>query len=127
MIHLAKERPELKVVSDQVGVPTYAPDLARWSVQAVQSEIRPTPYGIYNLCPHGETTWYDFANTIFSHFQELGVPLMIHEVHPIASEDYPTPATRPKNSRLNTNKFEQTFGISLTSWQDGVEDCVKTF
>jgi dTDP-4-dehydrorhamnose reductase len=129
MLKLGRDRESLKIVSDQVGAPTYAPDLARASWEALQSALKMPqfPFGIYHLCNGGETTWFGFAQKIFEIARRQGISLRIKDVVPISSSDYPTPAERPKNSRLCTEKMQNVFGIQLPEWQKSLELCMKSF
>ena len=127
MLKLGKDRETLKIVNDQYGAPTFAPDLAGGALEALTQslEMSSFPSGIYHLCNEGETTWYQFAQAIFDLAKERGIPLKIQELIPIPSSEYPTPARRPQNSRLSTEKFYTTFGFRLPSWQNGLEMCIR--
>ena len=129
MLRLASERDALRVVADQVGVPTTASLLAQMAWLAwqrcVQTEMdaRDTPsWGLYHLAPRGETNWCDYARYVLSEAQARGWTLKAGpaQVAPITTADYPTPAQRPLNSRLDVSHFEHTFGVTLPAWQDGV-------
>jgi dTDP-4-dehydrorhamnose reductase len=80
------------------------------------------PYGTYHLAASGETTWYDYARFVIGEALAAGKPLKVtlDNVAPLTTEQYPTPARRPANSRLNTARFRETFGLRLPPWQDGV-------
>jgi dTDP-4-dehydrorhamnose reductase len=82
------------------------------------------PSGIYHLCHDGETTWHDFAQAIFDQALALGVPLKIKRVESIRTEEYPTPARRPRNSCLDTKFAARTFGVRLPDWRVGLRDCM---
>ncbi len=116
----------LNVVADQHGAPTYAPQLAAATLQALQqaSSLPQFPSGIYHLCHGGETTWYGFAQAIFEAARAQGFDLKVKTVHPIPSSAYPVPAQRPTNSRLNTDKIRQTLGVSLPHWRVGLAACM---
>ena len=124
MLRLAQSRPELSIVSDQVGAPTWSVTIA----QATASIIKKFPdlaaadhlSGIYHLCAGGQTSWYGFAEKIFAHSLIQQKP----QLHPITTADYPTPAVRPKNSVMNTDKFEQNFA-SLPTWEDALAACLQ--
>lgn len=124
MLRLAQSRPELSIVNDQIGAPTWSVTIA----QATASIIKKFPdltkadhlTGIYHLCSRGHTSWYDFAAKIFSHSLIQQKP----QLHPITTADYPTTALRPKNSVMNTDKFEQTFA-QLPSWEDALAVCLQ--
>ena len=125
MLRLAAERDSLRVVADQYGVPTSAKLLVQYSLMAVshclQSEVeqQAAPWGLYHLVPAGETTWHAYAQHVIglAHAQGLMLKARPEAVHPIRTEDYPLPAPRPQNSRLSTEKFERTFGVTLPPWQ----------
>jgi dTDP-4-dehydrorhamnose reductase len=116
MLRLAREKTELNIVADQVGCPTPARLIAQITTLALHCKI---PSGLYHLAPQGETSWYGFAQGIFHHARNLGEQLTVvpDSVHPIHTRDYPTPATRPLNSRMDVSKIERTMNISLPDWQ----------
>jgi len=124
MLRLAQSRPELSVVNDQVGAPTWSMTIA----QATASIIKKFPdfaavdhlSGIYHLCARGQTSWFGFAEKIFAHSLIQQKP----KLHPITTADYPTLAARPKNSVMNTNKFEQNF-VALPAWDAALGDCLQ--
>ncbi len=117
MLRLAQTHSELKVVSDQWGAPTYAHDLASLSLQAIQAQ--PSAFGLYHLTNSGFTNWSGFAEEIFKLTNQNA------KVIPILTSDYPTPAKRPKNSRLSLNQFIQTFGLVPRSWQEALQACIQ--
>lgn len=124
MLKLGKERKDLKIVSDQIGSPTYAADLAN----AVDLIIKKTHLPIqktYNICGTGHTSWFDFAQEIFKIGKELGFPLSIQEVHPIHTSEYKTPAIRPLNSRVSTDKLNRDFGLTLPEWKKSLRVCLE--
>lgn len=112
MLRLSKQRSELGVVDDQIGSPTYAKDLAEAILKIVTT--RNTSFGVYNYCNAGAASWYDFAYEIFR-LSKSGIKL-----NAIATKDYPTPATRPKYSVLDTSKIEKTLGIDISSWKSSL-------
>ena len=120
MLRIGAERRELRVVDDQVGSPTYAPDLAKYSLEAIMRALeskavgKPFPSGVYHLTNSGFTSWAGFARAI----------LPSHTVTGIASAEYPTPAKRPLNSRLSLERFARTFGITPRPWQEALADCL---
>ena len=127
MLRLAADRPQIRVVADQLGTPTYAPDIAA-GIQAAIERIAADPSasswrGVFHLVAAGEASWAGFAREIFNESVEVGGPGA--EVVEIGTADYPTPARRPANSRLCTQRFEETFGLKLPAWQDGVRRCVR--
>lgn len=111
MLELAKGHDQIKVVNDQHGSPTYTEDLTDIIYQAVKQQL---PYGVYNATNEGFTTWYDFAKTIF---KLAGASCT---VIPVASEEYPTAAERPKNSQLSKAKLLQ-YGIKIPTWEDALK------
>jgi dTDP-4-dehydrorhamnose reductase len=124
MLRLAQSRPELSIVNDQVGAPTWSVTIA----EATASIIKKFPdlaavehlSGNYHLCARGQTSWFGFAEKIFAHSLIQQKP----KLHPITTADYPTPAVRPKNSVMNTDKFEQTFA-TLPTWDAALGDCLQ--
>jgi dTDP-4-dehydrorhamnose reductase len=121
MLRLGTERPELRVVADQVGAPTYAADIAWATDQVLRLAVRRTPFpsGVYHLCNAGETSWADFTRAIFA---MNGINCRVNE---IKSSDYPTSAQRPLNSRMSLEKLEKTFGIQMPHWKDALRRCLS--
>ncbi len=120
MLRLGADRDELKVVGDQYGAPTYAHDLALYSLDAFMIGLEKKvdqkfPSGIYHLCNSGVTTWCDFAKAI----------LPGKKIHSIPSSEFPTPAKRPSNSRMSLEKFKKTFGIEPRSWDQALNECLN--
>ena len=120
MLRLGTQREQLSVVNDQQGCPTSAAEIADAMVAVVASRRTDprAPAGIFHFSGAGATTWFDFANAIFAEAARRGqkVPAVL----PIATEQYPTPARRPRNSRLDCGKFSQSFGVALRPWQDSL-------
>lgn len=108
MLKLAESKTELDIVVDQIGAPTPARMIAQLTVLAIQKRLE---QGVYHLAPHGETSWHGFAEAIFL---LAGYEM---KLHPIATSEYPTPARRPLNSRLDVSKLEQALNIRLPDWQ----------
>ena len=131
MLKLAQAKEELSIIHDQVGVPTGAALIADVTAQAIryytlQSETeKQNLHGHYHLAPKGETTWHDYAQFVFAHARHTGQVLALNKVNPIETSAYPTPAKRPLNSRLNTNKLEQNFKLHLPHWQQGVTQVLE--
>ena len=125
MLRLAGERAQVNVVDDQVGSPTYAPHLAK-ALLEIASSVSKEPgeerWGIYHLTGAGAVSWCEFAREVFRASAALGGPSA--QVLPIATLDYPTPAPRPMNSRLDCGKAQRAFGVALPDWREGVRDCV---
>lgn len=126
MLRLAETRDVLKVVGDQQGTPTYAPDIAEGVVAVATRMLARTgdaaTHGVFHMVAGGETTWAGFAAEIFAHSALEGGPSAL--VEPIATAEYPTPAKRPANSRLDTARFRQAFDYEFPAWQSGVERCL---
>lgn len=121
MLRLASERETLSVIDDQTGAPTSAALLADCTAHAIfQAARNPQLVGLYHLAASGQTTWYEYANLVIEHAKAIGKELTVNKVIPINTSDYPTAATRPQNSRLNTKKFCERFNLVLPEWQQGV-------
>ncbi|HEY1845569.1 MAG TPA: dTDP-4-dehydrorhamnose reductase [Buttiauxella sp.] len=122
MLRLAKDREELSIINDQVGAPTGAELLADCTAHAIITAMsKPEVAGLYHLVASGTTTWFDYANLVFTQAREAGMTLAVNKTIPVATSAYPTPARRPNNSRLLTDKFQSTFGLTLPSWDIGVK------
>ncbi len=119
MLRLMREKESLNVVSDQVGCPTYAADLAVAIMQIIVSEKAISTPGIYNYSNTGVISWYQFADTI----KELSGSKCL--VNPIPSSSYPTPAKRPAYSVMNTTKIQQAFDINIPAWKDSLIKCLQ--
>lgn len=123
MLRLAREREELKVIHDQIGAPTGAELIADVTAHAIRLGLQDTgTLGTYHLAAGGETSWHGYARFVLDTARELhpGLTLKVREVVPIPTTDYPTPAQRPLNSRLDTTRLQATFGLNLPEWQHGV-------
>ncbi|MHB1214946.1 MAG: dTDP-4-dehydrorhamnose reductase [Thiobacillus sp.] len=129
MRRLMRERLELKIVADQIGAPTWCRDLAEATALVLSQVGSPMsgpaqadPWGIYHMTNAGETSWHGFAEAI----QALDAPGETPaRLLPIPSSDYPTPAQRPLNSRLNNDRLERTFGLRLQDWRAALALCVE--
>ncbi len=121
MLRLARERPELKVVADQRGRPTYAADLAR-AIVALSAQYGSAastiPYGTLHASGGREVSWYEFAGHILGRAQEVGLIASVPKIHPIPTSEYPTPARRPLNSALRTSATLAWVGFD---WEAGLE------
>ena len=118
MLRLASERTALSVVHDQIGTPTNAVDLAEALVQIILSanqQPKKDNYGIYNFSNEGECSWYDFAKKIFE-INNVSIDLSA-----IPTEQFPTPAQRPKYSVLDKSKIKTTFGIAIKTWEESLK------
>jgi len=126
MLRLAHERPQLRVIADQHGNPTYALHLAD-AILAIAARLGDdngeAVWGTYHAAGGGETTWAGFAAAIVAAGARRGVPQA--PVIPITTADYPLPAKRPANSRLDCSKLARTFGVRLPPWQQGVQECIE--
>jgi dTDP-4-dehydrorhamnose reductase len=125
MFKLAKDRDVLRVVSDQHGVPTSAKLLAEMSkilIEKLSADPEHFPFGVYHLAPSGETTWFDYAKFVIGEAMKRGdtFKLSLDNIQAIKTEEYPLPAKRPQNSRLDTTRFQTTFGVTLPSWETGI-------
>lgn len=124
MLQLAKKRQTLNIIHDQIGAPTSASLIADVTAHIISHYLRSTDkqaiIGHYHLAPTGEASWYDYAQFIFKTAQSMGIDLAVKTIHPISTSEYPTPAKRPHNSRLDTTKLQSTFGLHLPPWQNDV-------
>jgi dTDP-4-dehydrorhamnose reductase len=123
MLRLAQERERLTVIDDQIGAPTGAELLADVTAHAIRSTLlHPAHAGLYHLVASGETSWYEYAKYVFSdtNTSKSAIKLIVKEVAPVPTSAFPTAAQRPHNSRLDTSKLENTFGLKLPYWQRGV-------
>ena len=123
MLRLASERETLTVIDDQFGAPTSAELLADATAHAIRSlQSQPELAGLYHCTASGETNWHGYARYVLQTAQALGTVLKAGpaQVAPTSTQSYPTPAKRPLNSRLNTNKLQDAFGLALPHWQVGV-------
>ncbi len=127
MLRLGSAREELSVVADQIGSPTSATAIARATLTIAQRVLggEVSDWGVFHMAGKGFTSWHGFATEIFRQARELGMPLAVREVRPIPTKDYPTPARRPLNSRLDQAKLRKTFGIELPDWEDSLRECLS--
>ncbi len=122
ILRLGAERDTVRVVSDQMGCPTCAADLAEailMMVEAIRTKGE-IAWGTYHYCGKGVTSWHEFAQTILD-IAKSYVPLKTSQVTPITTDQYPTPAKRPAYSALNCDKIEKAFGIHPKPWQESLE------
>ena len=123
MLRLAQERDQLKVIDDQIGAPTGAELLADVTAHALRTvENRTELAGIYHLAAGGETSWHGYAKFVIEQARHAGQQVRVapEAIEAILTSDYPTPAERPLNSRLDTRKLQATFGLILPEWKTGV-------
>ena len=125
MQRLLQEKPELRVVADQIGAPTWAGTIAnstlalieRWQTSQVAN------WGTYHLSAQGETSWFGFAQAIGEALRQQGKPCA--DLLPIPSSDYPTPAARPLNSLLDCSRLQRDWGVSQPDWQTALRECLN--
>ena len=121
MLRLAETHDELRIVNDQQGSPTWAASIALATMLALN--IPET--GLYHLTSNGSTTWFGFAQKIFSQAHRIGLIEQPPQLVPISTKDFPTAAERPKYSVLNCQKFEGTFNVKLPHWQTTLQLCMQ--
>ena len=117
MIRLGKEKAELGVVFDQIGTPTYAGDLAKAIMTAVEKGIKP---GVYHFSNEGVISWYDFTKAIH---RIAGITTC--KVRPIHTSEYPTPANRPHFSVLDKTKIKETYDMEIPYWEESLHECIE--
>jgi|SRR5574344_1167428 dTDP-4-dehydrorhamnose reductase len=117
MMRLGQEKKQMGVIFDQIGTPTYAHDLARCIMTALQQGIVP---GIYHFSNEGAISWYDFAKAVH---RIAGIVQC--KVYPLHTEEYPTPATRPHYSVLDKTKVKQTYDIEIPYWEESLQKCIE--
>ncbi len=124
MLRLAQERERLTVIDDQHGAPTGADLIADVTAHAIRMALQePQLAGLYHLVAGGETTWHGYARHVIAQAraQRPELAWQVGEIAPVPTSAFPTPAQRPLNSRLNTQKLQQAFGLTLPHWQCGVD------
>ena len=124
MQRLLQEKPELRVVADQIGAPTWAGTIANSTLALIErwqaNEV--ADWGTYHLTAHGETSWFGFAQAIGEALRQQGKPCA--RLIAIPSSDYPTPAARPLNSRLDCSRLQRDWGVSQPDWQTALRECL---
>ena len=123
MLRLARERDCLTVVNDQIGAPTGADLLADVTAHAIRTALqRPEVSGLYHLVAGGETSWHGYASFVIDFARHAGLDIKVapEAIQPVPTSAFPLPARRPHNSRLDTCKLQNTFGLHLPHWQSGV-------
>ena len=121
MLKLGKERDELDLVSDQMGSPTYATDLAAIILEIIKNkEFKEVGQAtqIYHYSNEGEISWYDFAKEIFK------IAKLDCRISPITTEQYPMPANRPKNTSMDKDKITERFGVKIPYWNESLKACI---
>ena len=124
LLRLGAERERLSVIDDQWGAPTGAELIADVSAHALAQLLRqPGKAGIYHLAAAGETSWFSYAKYVFAQARQAqsAIKLIVKDIAAIATADYPTPAQRPHNSRLDCSRLQTVFGLKLPPWQQGVD------
>lgn len=125
MIRLGKIKDVLNIVADQEGSPTYADDIAKVLLVVAQhySEGKPTPWGTYHYSGQPYVSWYGFAREIFTEVEQAGLYVKpVPQLNAIATAEYPTPAKRPANSKLDCKKIEQAFGVAPSDWRSALKN-----
>jgi dTDP-4-dehydrorhamnose reductase len=133
ILSLAQDRDSLRVVADQFGAPTPAALIADVTAYVVRDFLRrgraaaAFPGGTYHLAAAGATSWHQYAREVVRLAESLGMPIRAKAdaIEPVPTADYPRPAPRPKNSRLDTRHLEQRFGLCMPPWQDGVRHVLE--
>jgi dTDP-4-dehydrorhamnose reductase len=124
MLKLAQDRDALKVIDDQIGAPTGADLLADLTAHAMRSvALQPQHGGTYHAVASGHTSWHGYATHVIEKARARGVPIRVarEAIAAVPTSAFPTPARRPANSRLDTEKLRNTFGLYLPDWQSGVD------
>jgi dTDP-4-dehydrorhamnose reductase len=123
MLRLAAERDRLTVIDDQIGAPTGADLLADITAHAIRAALpHPEISGVYHLAAKGQTSWHDYARYVIEFARQAGITIQVaaDAIQPVPTSAFPLPAPRPKNSRLDTSKLQNTFGLNLPHWQSGM-------
>lgn len=126
MQRLLQEREQLSVVADQIGAPTWAGSIAEATRQLIQrwQTEQVAAWGLYHFTARGETSWFGFAEAIAAQLQAQGKS--VARLTPIVTTDYPTPAQRPLNSRLDGTRLERDWNVRLADWQSGLLECLNS-
>lgn len=123
MLRLGTEKPEIKVVNDQKGSPTYTVDLAQFLLELIQTE----KYGVYHASNKGTCTWYEFAKVIFAEAKSVTGTKYTVQVHPCTTEEYPLPAPRPRNSVMEHLAIRTNGLADLRPWRDGLREFIEGY
>jgi dTDP-4-dehydrorhamnose reductase len=134
MLRLMKQKDELKIVADQIGAPTSASLIADVTAQ-ILNQVSPSPerhqekLGLYHLTASDETSWHGYASHICRVAHDLGISLRVTpgNIHPITTLEYPVPAQRPMNSRLDCRFIETVFGLRMPHWETCVDHSLQLF
>jgi dTDP-4-dehydrorhamnose reductase len=130
ILKLAQERDSLKVIDDQIGAPTGADLLADVTAHTIRiAQQRPEVSGLYHLVASGQASWYEYANSVIDFARQSGIEIKASpkDIQPVPTSAFPTVATRPMNSRLDTAKLQDTFGLKLPHWESGVTRMLTEF
>lgn len=124
MQRLLQEKPQMRIVADQIGAPTWAGTITASTRALIErwQAGKPGQWGIYHLTAQGETSWFGFAEAIGHQLRAQGKACA--ELEAIASSAYPTPAKRPLNSRLDCSHLQQQWHVSQPQWQDALRECL---
>ena len=125
MVRLGKIKEVLNIVADQEGSPTYADDIAKVLLAVAQhySEGKPTPWGTYHYSGQPYVSWYGFAREVFTEVGQAGLYVKpVPQLNAITTAEYPTPAKRPANSKLDCKKIEQAFGVAPSDWRSALKN-----
>jgi dTDP-4-dehydrorhamnose reductase len=130
MLRLARERDELRIVDDQIGAPTWARFIADTTAHVLgkaagDSDQVKEKAGLYNLTAAGATSWFGFAEAIFAEARSVTPDGKVPKLIPIATSDYPLPARRPANSRLDNSRLVKTFGVKPPPWEAMLNACMR--
>jgi dTDP-4-dehydrorhamnose reductase len=125
ILRLASEREELRIISDQVGCPTYTGDLAGAIFALLAVSVSPLPqtscpYGVYHFSNEENCSWYEFACAIVDEGRRHGLPIKVREIQPIRTEEYPLPARRPANSVFDKTKYKEATGAIIPEWRESL-------
>lgn len=120
MMNLTATKPQLKVVFDQVGTPTYAYDLAKAIFDIIENRKYKGNTGIYHYSNEGVCSWYDFTKMIAEYSGQT-----VCDIQPCHSDEFPSPVTRPAYSVLDKSKVKETFGITIPYWTNSLKSCIK--
>ncbi|WP_416637172.1 dTDP-4-dehydrorhamnose reductase [Pseudomonas sp. OHS18] len=126
MQRLLQEREQLSVVADQIGAPTWAGSIAAATGQLIErwQTAQTAAWGVYHFTARGETSWFGFTEAIATQLLAQGKP--VAQLTAIATREYPTPAQRPLNSRLDCTRLERDWGVSLPDWHVGLLQCLNS-
>jgi dTDP-4-dehydrorhamnose reductase len=130
ILKLAQERDSLKVIDDQIGAPTGADLLADVTAHTIRiAQQRPEVSGLYHLVASGQASWYEYANSVIDFARQSGIEIKASpkDIQPVPTSAFPTVAPRPMNSRLDTAKLQDTFGLKLPHWESGVTRMLTEF